>query len=247
MAEQIATEEGLCVNEFDLSGISSNFGGSRSADIKEKVCFPGPDQGAGSRPTKSRLVGPQSIKLDVAGYLDAEINLAAAEAALSTYSVATYLSARALGSRVYMFEGAQSNHEFGGQVGEIIPMTLNMSNNGAIYPGNLYEYSAGTLISATGNGTSRTITAVTLGKSRCLHIHVVASTGTAALVVIWETSVIGDYSDAITKHTFATITAPAVGYERAIKTATDSDTNGRFRWTVTGTGTFRVRFSEGSK
>lgn len=246
MAEQIASEEGLCINEFDLSGISSNFGFARTLEIKEKVCFPGPTQGTGSFPTKSRGIGPESMKIDNAGYLDPAINLAAAEAALAAGPAITKLTSRAIGSRVYMFEGAQSSFDYGSQVGEWIAFTLSASNHGPVHPGLLYSYG---IISASGNSASQTTTAIAAnsGKTRCLHAHAITLTGTATLALIYETSALGDYTDAVTRHTFSVITAPTPDYERAIKTAAVSDTNGRFKWTITGTGTFMVRFAEGVK
>jgi len=242
MSAAISTEEGLCIAQYDLSGVSSNFGFSRSVEIKEKVCFPDLTQGAGAIPTKSRLVGPESSKVTNNGYLDQAINLAAAEAAISTYPPVTKLVARAVGSKVYMFVGAESSFDYGDKVGEIIPFNLELANTGPVHPGILYYYGN---ISASGNSTSQTVPAVSTGKTRCLHVHVVTATGTGSLALIYETSASGDFTDAVTRHTFATITAPTLTSERALKTALVTDTHGRFKWTLTGTGTFTVRFSEG--
>jgi len=78
-------------------------------------------------------------------------------------------------------------------------------------------------------------------------VIIAAVSGTSpTLDVVYETSVIGDYTDAVTRHTFTQFT-PSYLKERAIKTATVSDTNGRFRWTIGGTGSpsFLVRMCEG--
>lgn len=243
MAEQIAYDEFLCIDQYDISGVSANFGSERTADLKEFVCFPDPTITSASPPYKKRLSGPESAKLSVAGYLDTAVNLAAANAALNASPIITYGIGRALGSQVQLYVAKESGFQHGGQVGEVIPISMEIASDGVIVAGALFEFGAKT---ATGNGTSRTVTAVTTGKSRYLHVHVisVSGTGTPTLTVIYETSAVGDYTDAVTRHTFTDFTA--AGVQRAVKTAAVSDTNGRFRWTISGTNpSFLVRMSEG--
>lgn len=243
MAEQIAYDEFLCINEYDISGVSANFGSERTVDLKEFVCFPGPTVTSASAPFKKRLSGPESAKLSVAGYLDTSINLPAANAAFNASPIITYGTGRALGSQVLLYVAKENSFTHGGQVGEVIPMSMEILSDGVVVAGSLFEFGAKT---ATGSGTSRTVLAVTTGKSRYLHVHVISVSGTATptLTVIYETSALGDYTDAVTRHTFTDFTA--VGVQRAVKTDAVSDTNGRFRWVISGTNpSFPVRMSEG--
>jgi hypothetical protein len=75
------------------------------------------------------------------------------------------------------------------------------------------------------------------------HVHVVAFTGTASMALVYETSAIGDYSDAVTRATFTAITG--LDKQKAIVAGPITDLNHRFRWTFTGTGTFLVRLAAG--
>jgi len=244
MAEQISYNEWLCVDGYDISGVSQNFGIERSVDLKECITFPDPTDTTTTTPFKRRHVGPESGKASIAGYLDPLINLPAFTAALGASPIITWGSARALGSSVLMFVGKEGKFSYGGPVGDIIPITAEMMNDGAVVSGIEYEFGSKT---TTTTGTSQTTTAVVAGKARYLHVHVVAVTGTTpTLTVIYETSAIGDYTDAVTRHTFTQFT-PSYLVERAVKTTTVSDTHGRFKWTIGGTGgpAFLVRMSEG--
>lgn len=242
MAEQITSAEWMCVDQYDISGCSSNFGFERMVDLEEAMSFLDPTLSSGLI-YKRRIPGVESAKSSVAGYLDMAISHPALSAAFGAQPVLTYGQDRALGSRVYMFLGREGTLNYGGPVGKIIPITGELTSDGLAMPGSLFEFGAKT---ATGSGTSRVITAVSTGKTRVIHVHVIAISGTATptITIIFETSAIGDYTDAVTRWTSAAFTA--VGKERVVITSAVSDTNGRFRWTVSGTNpSFLVRMSEG--
>lgn len=255
MSEQIARSEWCCLDRYDISGQAENFGFKRSLALQESTTFPDPSITSDTAPIYTkRLTGAESAMLDFTGTLDTSLlgNLeafkSAFSASVSTSFIVTKGEGRALGSFVHMFKGRDGVINYGGPVGNIIPVTANIMNDGPVTMGRLYEF--GTK-SATGNGTSRTTTAVAAGMVRTIHIHVlsVAGTSTPGITVIYETSAIGNYSDAVTRWTSSAVTAANIatlGAQRAYLTATVSDTNGRFRWTITGTTpAFVVRFSEG--
>jgi hypothetical protein len=241
VAEAISSQEWLCINGFDISGVSSNFGMERSVALQECVTFPAPTDTTTTYPYKRRHAGAETAQNTVAGYLDQAVNGDAFKAALLGSPIVTWGISRALGSLVTMQVGRESKFSIGGPVGNLIPADGTFSNDGAVADGQLYEFGTKT---ATGNGTTRTTIAVTTGKARYLHVHVVATTLSPNLVVIYETSAIGDYTDAVTRHTFTAFT-PSYLVERAVKTAAVSDTHGRFRWTFSGTGSITVRMVEG--
>jgi hypothetical protein len=244
VAEQVAYDEWACIDQYDISGRTSNFGSERMVDLKDFTTFPEPTVvSPAPLPYKKRLAGPESAKMSIAGYLDMDVNHPALSAAFAASPIITKGEGRALGSSVLMYVGREGTFSYGGPVGDVIPITAEIGNDGAVTPGSLFEFGSKT---ATGNGTSRTISAVTTGKVLVLHAHVISVSGTASpsITIIYETSAIGDYTDAVTKHTFATFTT--ANKERAVKTAAISDTNGRFRWTITGTDpVFLVRLSAG--
>lgn len=243
MAEQVAYDEWLCTDQYDISGVSSSFGFERMVELKEFTCFPASDVTTATLPYKKRLPGPESAKASVTGYLDMTLNHPAISAAFGASPIITKGDGRALGSTLYMFVGKNGMFSYGGAVGEVVPLTAELTSDGVVTPGNLFEFGSKT---ATGNGTSRTILAVTSGKSRYLHAHVISVAGTSSptLTLVFETSAIGDYTDAVTRHTFTDFTA--AGVQRAVISTAVSDTNGRFRWTISGTDpVFVVRLGHG--
>lgn len=243
MAEQINYAEWLCLDGYDLSGVSSNFGTERTAEEEKFTCFPDPTVTAPTDIYVKRLFGVESAQINNTGYLDRTINLPAVEAALAGTPVVSKGNGRSLGDSVLMFSGQQGTFGYGGEVGKVIPFTTAVLSKGAVVEGSLFEFGNKT---ATGNGTSRTMPAVTSGKSLYIHVHVTAISGTSSptLTLIYERSAIGDYSDAVTVHTFTAMTA--IGAQRAIKTSVISDLNHRFRWTISGTNPiFQVRLAAG--
>jgi hypothetical protein len=242
--EKIASDEWMCLDAIDISGCSSNFGFERMFELEEVLTFPGPEVTDPATPLyKRRVAGVESARNSIAGYLDAAVTYAAFSAAINASPVVTYGTGRALGSPVFMYVGKEGAFNYGGALGKVIPISGEIASDGLVMPGSLFEF--GTK-SATGNGTSRTVAAVTAGKKRVIHVHVldVTGTGSPSMTVIYETSALGTFVDAITKWTSSPFTAK--GRQRAVLTSAVSDTKGRFRWTITGTTPgFVVRMSEG--
>lgn len=244
MAEQIAQDEWMCVDKYDISGEITNFGFERVVALEPVVTFPDPTVSTPTQLYERNLCGAESAKAAIAGYLDQAINLPAFEGAITGAPVVTKGYGRAQGSSVVMMIGAQGMLHYGGPVGKVTPVTAQINNNGVVTPGIVYEFGSKT---TTGNGTSQTISAVTAGKSRYIHVHVITitGTGTPTITFIYETSALGTYADAVTRYTSPAFTAP--GKDRNVSTSVVSDINGRFRWTISGTGspTFLVRLCEG--
>lgn len=245
MAEQIASDEWMALDEYDISGNIGDFGFERMAALEAFVTFP---DAAVVSPVgtiyERNLGGTESAKVAPSGFLDMGVSYLGLKAAFEGSPIITKGEGRALGSDVTMFVGRAGVFSYGGPIGKVIPISGQISSDGRVTPGTLYEFGAKT---TTTDGTSRTTVAVTAGKVRVLHIHVVAISGTApTLDVIFETSALGDYTDAVTRHTFTQFTG-AYLKERAVKTDLVSDLNGRFSWTIGGTDSpsFLVRMCEG--
>jgi hypothetical protein len=242
MPEQIATGEWLCFDEFDVSGLSDNFGSKRTVAEETWTPFQGPTEDATVPLLPRRLLGVESMTLSTTGQLDAAVNLAAAEAALARGSaIVTKGDGRALGDQVYMFVGrAGGDFVYGGAVGKVIPFSAMVGSDGIVTVGQLFEFGSK---SSTAPGTSRTMPVVTTGMSLYLHLHVVAKTGSGSMVFVYETSLIGDYTDAVVKYTSPSIST--VDKKRAVVSSANSDTHHRWRMTLTGSGTFLVRLAAG--
>jgi hypothetical protein len=235
MAERIATDEFLCCDEFDVSGISSNFGAKRSIQAREVTCFL-PPTGAATDPLyMKRFNGPESMEVQNSGYLDAAINLAAAKAALAARPIVTKGDGRALGDTCYLFLAQPGDFEYGGPVGEVVAFALALRSDGIVVPGTVFEFG---LKTATQNGTARALSAVTSTQRLYAHVHVIAVTGTnPTLDIVEESSAIGDFTDAVPHGTYTQITNnPATWKQRVVVAGPITDLNHRFRWTVGGTG-----------
>ncbi len=242
MAEQIATGEWLCFDEFDLSGVSTDFGAKRTVAEETWTPFQTPDVAGNTVIYPRRLLGVESMTLAVAGMMDAAVNLAAVEAALSRGgAITTKGDGRNPGDMVYMFAGKPTGDlAYGGAIGKVIPLACVMSSSGTVTPGTLFEFgSKGT----TGPGTSQPMPAALTGQTLRLHIHVVAVTGSASMVVVYETSAIGDFTDAVARYTSPAITT--VDKKNPSIAGPITDLHHRYRWTITGTGTFLVRLAAG--
>jgi hypothetical protein len=242
MAEQIATNEWLCFDEFDVSGASNNFGTKRSVTEETWTPFQPPTSMGTDPILPRRLPGVESMTASVTGQLDVGVNLAAAEASLARGgAITTKGEGRNPGDAAYLFSGKPTgDFVYGGEVGKVIPFASVMSSSGTVTPGYLFEFGPK---SATAPGTSRMMLAATSTQVLRLHIHVVAFTGSASIVIVYETSAIGDFTDAVVRYTSTSITGldkknPAIG-------GPITDLNHRYRWTITGAGSFLLRLAAG--
>lgn len=246
MAEQISGDDWLCWDGIDVSGVTNNAPFQWTRDIKDFVCWKAPTLGESDPLTRKRLPGAEDWSMEVGGYVDFALNYAAANTTIEAASevILSRGYGRALGSKVHLLLGQEGNYSIGGPIGEVMPFSSQLSASSSIVvPGMLFEFGSKV---ATGTGTSREIGAVAAGKNLYLHAHVVTVSGTSpTLDLIYVTSALGDYSDAVTRHTFTQFTA--VGRQRAIVAGEITDINGRFAWTIGGTDTptFLVRLVAG--
>lgn len=247
MAEQIAANDWLCWANIDVSGVTNNAPMEWTQEVKEFVCWKSTTFTEADPLSRKRLVGTQNASMSVSGYTDFAINNAAGTASLGVNDIVlTRGYGRALGSKVHLLVGVQGAFQIGGPIGEVHNFSGDLSiSNSILVPGMLFEFGSKT---STANGTSQAIGAVSATQKLYLHAHVIAVTGTnPTLNVIYETSALGTYADAVTRHTFAQFTG--INHERAVVDGPITDVNGRFGWTIGGTDTptFLVRFAAGIK
>jgi hypothetical protein len=245
MPEIILQDGFVCIDGYDISGVSNSLPFKWTQEIKEWICFKPPEDDASDALARKRLPGAESAELPVGGYLDFGSNYLAATAGLGVSDmVITFAPTRTPGDRCYLFPATSGEFSFGGPVGDVVPMATDLKSNGIVVPATIFDFGEKT---ATGSGTPRTLGAVSSTRSLYAHVHVVGDPAgtTPSLAVILESSALGDFTDAVTRFTFTSFTAR--GRQRAVIAGPITDTHYRFRVTVGGTGSplFRVRFSAG--
>lgn len=242
MASQVSINEWAALDKYDISGQVSNFASQRMVALNPCTTFPPATSGTQTRVYKQQLPGAEDAKMSIAGYLDTA-TAAAIDALFAGIFTVTKGDGRDPGDTCLMYQAIEAGTSTGGPVGMPVPFTADIESTGPVCPGFVYTFGT---ITATGNSATRTPPALSVGKSRTLHAHVitVGGTGSPTLTLTYETSAIGDFSDAVTRVTFSNFTA--AGVQRVVDTGITTDTNGRFKWVISGTTpSFLVRFCEG--
>lgn len=245
MSELINSDSYLCLDGFDVSGTATKLPFKWSQEVKEWICFKDPTLGSSDPLTKKRAPGAESGELPLDGYLDFGTNWQEGRDALGSSNVQLLFGpSRTAGAPAYFFPAVQADAAVGGAAGEVIPFAANYQSNGVIVPGTLFEYRS---VTATGNGASQTLGAVLSTQNLYLRLHSVAVPGgtTPTLTVVFESSLIGDFTDAVTLQTFTVVTTSRAK-ESFTLAGPITDTHYRFRWTVGGSGgTYLIRLAAG--
>jgi len=243
MASLTSINEWACLSQYDITGQVSNFASQRQVALNECTTFPDPTLPTQAIVYKKRLAGAEDAKLSISGYLD-QATATAIDALFATVTViVTKGDGRDPGDTCLMYQAKEASTSTGGAVGMPVPFSADIESDGPVCAGTVYLFGS---ITASNNSTSQTTGTVSAGKSRTLHAHVitVGGTSTPTLSLTYETSAIGDYSDAVTRVTFTNFTA--AGVQRVVDTGDTTDTHGRYKWTVSGTTpSFMVRLCEG--
>jgi hypothetical protein len=244
MSEFINSDSGLCLDGYDVSGVSSKLPFKWIQEVKQWICFKDPALGSSDPLTRKRAPGAEDADLQTDGYLDFGTNWQEARDNLgASKTVLTYYPSRTIGGPAYIMPAVQADAVFGGPVGEVIPFAAHYQASGIVTAATLFEFRS---VTATGNGTSQTLGAVTATQSLYLHVHSVALPGGSSptLILVFESSADGTFGDAVTIWTFTTLTTR--GKERKVVAGPVTDTHYRFRWTVGGSGgSFMIRLAAG--
>jgi hypothetical protein len=244
MAEQIFSDAALCLDGYDVSGVTSKLPLKWEQEIKEWICFKDPSLGTSDSLTKRRAPGAESADLPVDGYFDVGTNWQEAQDALGASGIIlSYFTSRTPGGLAYLIPVVQADSVLGGNVGDVIPFAAHYQSNGVVCAGTNFEYRS---VTATGSGTSQTLGPVSATQSIYLHEHLTAIPGGTSLTaaIIFESSALGDFTDAVTRFTFTSLTTR--GKQRAVVAGPVTDTHFRYRWTIGGSGgTFPLRLAAG--
>lgn len=206
----IAGSQFFVIDGYDLTPDLGDLTATLDAEVKPAKYYRGLTDTDSTPVVVVNEAGAQSVKFDAKGRLTAaQVDLAAAQAALDAGGCkALYGYGRNPGDRCIIAPAVQGAVSWGGQVGDIIPFASAVGGSGVFARGVLYAFAK---ITASPANFPASVGAVASGKSLVLRVHVVGVSGTApALGLIYETSLLGDYSDAITRATFASFTATGV-------------------------------------
>lgn len=207
MAKTILKDIKLLVSKFDLSSQINNIEMALNVEEKDVTTF----DTTGDR---EFLGGLRDSKWTYQGFWDAAVTTgdpdATLFAGLGTALPATAIKpaaagAPAVGDVLYMISGASLAHKFGGAVGDVAPMTLDLRSAAAMVRGLLLDRQAAA--TATGNGTAQQHSAVSATQRLFYVVHVIGGTaGTLDLVI--ESDNGAGFATAATVATIAQFTGP---------------------------------------
>jgi hypothetical protein len=235
----------ICMRGYDFTGLANQGSVDVKVDIQEYLCF-------STLPMtyKKRLPGAEDGELALAGYYDtATVETALRQNFNVTDTLVMFGQSMAIGSPWVLMKIVQGAYQRGGGVGSVMPFSITALSQGEpiVDTAELFEFGNWT---ATDNGVARELGPV--GANQYLYVGlqttgVIGTTPTAD--VEFESSAIGDFSDAETRATFIQIT-DAHDENRAQMIAVAgpiTDTHFRFRRTIGGSGspTFTVRGAAG--
>ncbi|HSF40307.1 MAG TPA: hypothetical protein VLT87_10985 [Thermoanaerobaculia bacterium] len=200
-----------------------------TTEAKEYVCF----QPVGEL-YKKRLPGVGDADIAMSGYWNVETIDAALKSGQNVTNTLALFgpTSPAAGSIGFLLRVMQGEYSLGGSVGEVTPFSVTaMGSAGSPERlGKVLHYGA---VSASGDGTSVTLGAVDAEQKLYVGLAVTGKAGTSpTLDVVHETSALGDYTDAVTLHTFAQFTDRDAAYVEIAGPITD--THHRLSFTLGG-------------
>jgi hypothetical protein len=200
------------------------------SEAKEYVCY---------KPTgdiyKSRLPGVGDVDIAMSGYWNVETIDAALKSGQNVTNTLALFGATtpSAGSLGFLLRVMQGEYSIGGSVGEVTPFSVTaMGSAGAPErQGKVLHYGT---VSATGNdGTSVTLGPVGSDQKLYLGLAVTGKAGTSpTLDILHRTSALGNFTDAVTRHTYAQFTDRGSAYVEIAGPITD--THHRLSFTLGG-------------
>lgn len=235
MSDATTNDIWVCADGYDLSGHSREAVLTVGQEIVNYLCYNGPGV-VGAVPTQKRVITGYNPSFALAGYQDmvnVDPVLRGVIGLTGKYQIGGY--SRALGDWAYILRILTGEYKSGGAASDVGAYT--MATVGDQYydglNGAYADVTATNVIGGIEHG------AVLAAQSLRLNLQVQRLTGTATFDAIWETDADNTFASAITRHTFTQIAA--VGSQHAVVAGAITDTWGRLSYTITGTGTFRVR------
>ncbi|MET9301783.1 hypothetical protein ABZX66_20915 [Micromonospora aurantiaca] len=138
-----------------------------------------------------------------------------------------------VGDLAWVTQALTGSYSLGGQVGDVAPWSASWAGSWPLVRGQIL-HPPGTPRTASGNGTSRQLGALSASQALYVVLHVLSATGTTPSVTVVVES--DDTSGMATPTTRATFTAATASCGQAVKVAGPvTDDWWRIKWTVSGT------------
>lgn len=216
---------------YDLTGDSNSLTFEQGADALDATTF-------STDATKKNVPGLLTVSMGLQGFwnsspvLGIDTNIGAAS---KLVSFETLGAAGATDNNSYMFKALVGGYNASGNVDGIFPFSFSAAAAGRLLRGKFCEKQTG--IIATGNGTIRTLGAVSSVKSLYAGMHILAVSGTnPTLSLAIKSSATGAFAGEETLRLTMT-TATALGSELKSVAGAITDTFWRPTWTIGGTAT----------
>lgn len=228
MATEVLTDAAILVDGYDLSGYSNALALQYGAEMKDATTF-----GNDTRITKGGL---KTVMANARGFYEtgtAGDPDAALFSRIGTKDLVTSLAGvRTVGEVAYLFTTTGAVYEIGGQVGELLPYSVDLEGNGvALVRGRLMADQ--TSVGSSGNGTAVQVGAVTSGQRMYAALHVLgASGGSPTLDVTVESDDDSGMASATTRISFAQATG--ITSEWASVAGAITDDWWRIAWSLGG-------------
>lgn len=234
MATEVLTNAAILVDGYDLSGHSNALALQYGAEMKDATVF-GEDTRINKGGLKTVMANGRGFyETGTAGQPDEGEPDAALFSRIGTKGLVTSLAGvRTVGQVAYLFTTTGAVYELGGQVGELLPYSLDLEGAGVpLVRGRLMADQ--TSVGSSGNGTAVQVGAVASGQRMYAALHVLAASGTTpTLDVTVESDDASGMGSPTTRITFAQATG--VTSEWASVAGAITDDWWRIAWSLGGT------------
>lgn len=225
---------------FDFTTRLNELGMEISAEEAEDTAFGTFGQ---PRTGRSRIATLVDVETELNGWWESlgvgnSVDEAAFTGLGSVEQVATHSVNGAAGSVAYLYRARKFTYELGGEVGDVLPFTLNLMGSGGESPARGAVAAARQAVSATGalGSAVQLLGGVPSDRKAHASLHLFSPVGTTITVVL-ESAPLSDFVGATTRATFGPLTA--IGGSWASVPGPVTDPWWRLRVSVI-TGTFTV-------
>lgn len=217
MASLPLIDAAVMVHGYDLTGVTNALALDFGAEMKDATVF-----GNTNRVNKAGL---KTVAAAVRGFYDAAGSAGEPDSALfsriGTQGLpVSMMPDRTAGERAFLFKSTGAVYEIGGEIGELLPYSLDLQGAGALVRGTLML--DGSSVGSSGNGSAVQVGAVASGQAMYAALHVLAASGSSpTLDVVVESDDASGMSSATTRITFAQATGVTAEWASVAGAITD--------------------------
>jgi hypothetical protein len=213
MSTTILKNQKVWFDGYDLSTQINSLGLSHEAEAKDDTVL-GDD-------TRSNKGGLKISAFSLQGFWNSTQDKPIFNNIGGSGKLITFGSASTEGSAVYMLQSLLSTYNIDGELGELLPFSLDAAARGNLVRGTLMENDSD--VTTTQNGTARQVGAVTAAQKMYAGLHVTGVNGTGTLDVTVESDAADDFTGSeSTRITFDQVTSSVGGQWKSVSgTITD--------------------------